>query len=61
MRGMSRFNTLIEITKLGDHMLLNPQDGSFDDLLYRVIDYNAVEQRLDVERRRSRERALSIP
>ena len=64
LRGMSRFNTLIEITKLGDHMLLNPQDGSFDDLLYRVIDYNAVEQRLDVERRRSREwlkNALEMP
>ena len=64
LRGMSRFNTLIEITKLGDHMLLNPQDGSLDDLLYRVIDYNAVEQRLDVEKRRSREwlkNALEMP
>ena len=64
LRGMSRFNTLIEITKLDDHMLLNPQDGSLDDLLYRVIDYNAVEQRLDIERRRSREwlkNALEAP
>ena len=61
---MSRFNTLIEITKLDDHMLLNPQDDSIDDLLYRVIDYNAVEQRLDVEKRRSREwlkNALEMP
>ena len=64
LRGMSRFNTLIEITKLDDHMLLNPQNGSIDDLLYRVIDYNAVEQRLDVEKRRSREwlkNALEMP
>ena len=64
LRGMSRFNTLIEITKLDGHMLLNPQDGSLDDLLYRVIDYNAVEQRLDIERRRSREwlkNALEAP
>lgn len=64
LRGMSRFNTLIEITKLDDHMLLNPQDDSIDDLLYRVIDYNAVEQRLDVEKRRSREwlkNALEMP
>lgn len=64
LRGMSRFNTLIEITKLDDHMLLNPQDDSIDDLLYRVIDYSAVEQRLDVEKRRSREwlkNALEMP
>ena len=64
MRGMSRFNTLMEITKLDSHMLLNPENDTLEGLLNQSIDYKEVEKRLSVEKERSREwlkNALEMP
>src|SRR5699024_741717 len=64
MRGMSRFNTLMEITKLDSHMLLNLESDTLEEHLNQSIEYKEVEKPLNAEKKRSREwlkNALEMP
>lgn len=63
-RGMSRFETLLSITDLYDHMIMDPGREGIDHLLAEQINYTEVDERLRPEVERSRkwlENALNAP
>lgn len=52
-RGMSRFETLLSITELSEHLLMDLKLENIDHLLSVRIDYEMVERKLESERVRS--------
>lgn len=53
LRGMSRFNTLLEITGLCHRMLLEPQRSYIHELLNETINYAEIDKHLSAEKQRS--------